>query len=101
MNTKNLMYRAVKRVNRFTIEDLAIDLVELSERDLQHINGGVDPRTCSCGRTVGCTEPPLRGPGRGCEYHLFQANNIQSSQTFQANETLTLTASGEFDFVIG
>lgn len=97
MNTKNLIYRAVKRVNRSTIEDLAIDLVELSERNLQHINGGVNPRTCSCGRTVGCTEPRLRVPGSGCDYHLFQANDIQSSQAFQANERLSLTASGEFD----
>jgi len=40
MNTKNLISRAVKRVNRSTVRNLAIDLVELSEKDLQRIVGG-------------------------------------------------------------
>ena len=35
-----MMSRSAKRVNRSTIEGLAIGLVELSERDLQCISGG-------------------------------------------------------------
>lgn len=45
MNIKNLMSRAIKRVNRFSIQDLSVELAELSEKDLQHINGG----GCCCG----------------------------------------------------
>jgi hypothetical protein len=56
MNTKNLMSRSVKHVNRSTIDDLAIDLVELSERDLQHISGGFrHGGGCNCGRGGGGT----------------------------------------------
>jgi hypothetical protein len=49
MNIKNLMAQSTKRVNCFTIEDLKIDLVELSERDLQHISGGFCHCTCNGG----------------------------------------------------
>lgn len=80
---------------------MSTDLVELSERNLQHINGGVVPTTCSCGRTISCTEPRVRGSGGGCSCQLSQVNDIQSSQAFQANKILTLTASREFNFIIG
>jgi hypothetical protein len=40
MNTKNLISRSVNYVNGFTIQDLIIDLVELSEEDLKQIFGG-------------------------------------------------------------
>ena len=40
MSTKNLMSLAVQPVNHFTTQDLSMDLVELSEIDLQHIVGG-------------------------------------------------------------
>ena len=40
MNPKNLMSLTVKRVNSLTKQDLPIDLVELSDIDLQHIVGG-------------------------------------------------------------
>ena len=52
MNTKNLMSRSVKRVNRSTVRNLAMDLVELSEKDLQRVVGGFgDP----CGGGVTST----------------------------------------------
>jgi hypothetical protein len=43
MNTKNLMSRSVKRVNRSIFQNLAIDLVELSEKDLKRVVGAGDP----------------------------------------------------------
>jgi hypothetical protein len=52
MNTKNLMSRSVKRVNRSTVRKLPIDLVELSEKDLKRVVGGFgDP----CGGGVTST----------------------------------------------
>jgi hypothetical protein len=39
MDTKNLM-SSVKHVNRSVIEDLPVELVELSEEDLKQISGG-------------------------------------------------------------
>jgi hypothetical protein len=41
MNAKHLNFRAVKRVNGFTVQDLSTDLVELSEKDLKRVVGGV------------------------------------------------------------
>ncbi len=40
MNTKNLMSPSVKRVNPSILQNLAIDLVELSEKDLKRVVGG-------------------------------------------------------------
>jgi hypothetical protein len=40
MNTKNLMSGSVKPVNHSTVQNLAIDLVELSEKDLKRVVGG-------------------------------------------------------------
>jgi hypothetical protein len=50
MNAKNLISRAVKRVNGFTVQNLSTDLVELSERDLKRVVGGGDP--CGGGTPV-------------------------------------------------
>ncbi len=69
MNTKNLISRSVKRVNGFTIQDLAIDLVELSEKDLQHIVGGfelTDSADCHCHCHCCCPPPPPPPPPCGC-----------------------------------
>jgi hypothetical protein len=94
-----LRSRAAKRINRFTVDDLEINFVELSERDLQHINGGVAPRSCSCGRTtLGCTDYPHFVGSGACSCQLSQANEIPLSQ---ANERLSLIALGEFDFIVG
>jgi hypothetical protein len=48
MNTKNLMSPSVKRVNPSILQNLAINLVELSEKDLKRVVGGVD----ACGGGV-------------------------------------------------
>jgi len=55
MNTKNLMSQVVKSVNRFNIEDLPIDWVELSEKDLENISGGYRYNGCHCGGGGGTT----------------------------------------------
>jgi bacteriocin-like protein len=42
MNKKNLMSQMVKPVNPLTIKDLPVELLELSEKDLQQVVGGGD-----------------------------------------------------------
>ena len=58
MNIKNMLSRSTKRVNRSTIEGLAIGLVELSERDLQHISGGTSTAAGCGGNHVKTTVSP-------------------------------------------
>jgi len=48
MNTKNWMSSAIKPVNRFFIQDLSVELVELSEKDLQDVVGGCCSKCCGC-----------------------------------------------------
>jgi len=43
MSKKNLMSQILNPVNRITIQDLSIELVELWEEDLQQVIGGGDP----------------------------------------------------------
>jgi hypothetical protein len=52
MNTKNLMSRSVNRVNGFNMQDLVIDLVEMSEEDLKQISGGGETITATGGTTT-------------------------------------------------
>jgi bacteriocin-like protein len=57
MNTKNLISLSVKPVNRFTRQDFPTDLVELSEKDLQHIVGGCCCCCCCNGGNNGGNKP--------------------------------------------
>jgi hypothetical protein len=55
MNKKNLMSQENNSINHITIQDLAIELNELSDEDLQHIVGAI--------WGDGCCIPPSRGVG--------------------------------------
>lgn len=59
MNIKNMMSPAIKRVNRFSTQDLSVELIELSEKDLQHIVGGCCCCCCCSGNNPFKDLPPL------------------------------------------
>ena len=52
MTTQNLMSRSVNRISGFTMQDVVIDLVELSEEDLKQISGGKAIITATGGTTT-------------------------------------------------
>jgi hypothetical protein len=52
MNTKNLMSQPLNRFNGFIMQDLVVDLVELSEEDLKQISGGGETITVTGGTTT-------------------------------------------------
>jgi hypothetical protein len=70
MDNKNLMPQATPFLNRLTIQDLSIELVELSEEALSKISGGsgfvVGPTAPVANWVVGPTAPVANwvvGPG--------------------------------------
>jgi hypothetical protein len=48
MKKKNLLSQATRPDKRITIQNLPAQLVELSEKDLQHIRGGFGPAIDGC-----------------------------------------------------
>ena len=98
MNAKNLMSRAVKRVNGFTVQDLSSDLVELSERDLKRVVGGFgDP--CGGGTTTitGGTNTIVNGvvTNKGGTITIKAC----TCQVTAADYSITLTADSIGEFV--
>jgi hypothetical protein len=64
MTTKTLVSQSVKCLNRFSIQNLSMDLVELSEIDLQQIVGGFGQDALTADAGCPCCSPPP--PPCGC-----------------------------------
>ena len=84
MNKKNLMSEMVKPVNLLTIKDLPVELLELSEEELQQVVGGL----------VGEQDPPEKKPPEKDPVKIkwtFTGNLGYNSQGFNGSVGVSFT----------
>jgi bacteriocin-like protein len=87
MNNKNLMSEMVKPVNFLTIKDLPVELLELSEEELQQVVGGFVGEQDPPEEKPSEKEPPKKNPIKW----TFTGNLGYNSQGFNGSVGVSWT----------